>query len=144
LSAVIAWYVLRRLGVGWAWLSAAVFALHPVNVEAVAWVSQCKSLLATVFGFGSLLCFCRYDAHSKRSWYAASLLLCAASYMSKSSMLMMPIVLAGYLLWQRGSLRRRDLFDLAPFFLLTVAFGLGGWWFMQNRGIKRNSHARGG
>jgi protein O-mannosyl-transferase len=134
--AILAWRLLKRLGIPGAWLAAAIFLLHPVNVQTVAWISQRKSLLATAFGFGSLLCFLHYDTSRKRPWYFASLVLCAFAHMGKSSMIMLPVVLAGYVLWRRGRLRREDLQDLAPFFIVSLLFGLGGWWFMQNRGLR--------
>ena len=51
-------YATRRLGPSW--LVAALFALHPLNVESVAWVAERKNVLCTFFFFAALIAYCRY------------------------------------------------------------------------------------
>ena len=59
-NAVLLWRLLRRLGVPGAWLAGAVFALHPVHVQSVAWVSELKNVLSTSFFLLSLHAFVRW------------------------------------------------------------------------------------
>lgn len=140
LNALLVWGLLGRLRMGGAWLAAAIFALHPVQVESVAWATELKNVLSGAFFFLSLLCYLRSReeagaaqekplAGAGGTAYLASLACFLAALLSKTSTVMLPVVLLileAYPLNRRErSGVRRDLVlsalpRLAPFFLLSA------------------------
>ncbi len=122
-SALLIWRILRRLHVPAPWLSAALFAVHPVNVESVAWISQRKNTLSAVFFFAAILSYLRFEASRLRAWLAVSLLSFALALLSKTSVVMLPLALLGLAWWQRGAISRRDVSNAVPFFVLALALG---------------------
>jgi protein O-mannosyl-transferase len=60
-SALLVWLVLHKLSIPGAWIAACLFALHPVNVESVAWITQRKNTLSQIFLLLSIVWFIRYD-----------------------------------------------------------------------------------
>ena len=110
--------VLRRLEVPGAYLAASIFALHPVCVESVAWITELKNTLSGVFYLGAMLLYLRFDGTRKRRWYLGALGLFLLALLSKTATVMLPAVLPVIFWWQRGRLSwKRDLLPLAPFFL---------------------------
>ena len=63
-SALLIWMILRHLSIPGAWLAACLFALHPVNVESVAWITQRKNTLSELFLLLSIFCYLKYDSRS--------------------------------------------------------------------------------
>jgi len=118
--------VLRLLGVKpWvAWLTAALFALHPINVASVAWATERKNVLSTLFYLLSLACFIRRMRGGGWLLYAASLLLFAAALLSKTASVTLPVtaLLCDRLIRRRWS--ARSLVAVAPMIVLGLAAGI--------------------
>lgn len=135
-SAILLWIVLRRLNVPGAWLAAGLFALHPVHVESVAWVTERKNVLSGTFYLASMLCYLRSanlfpeEAHggpetpvrSARWLYALALLLFVLALLSKTVTASLPAAILLIIWWQRGMIRRAHLLPLIPFFLIALPF----------------------
>jgi len=120
INGILVFLVLSRLRVPAAWLAAAVWVLHPVNVESVAWITELKNTQSGFFFFAAILCFLRFEAGGQRRWYALALLCGLAAVLSKPSTVVLPLVLLLCAWWERGGWRRRDLVRTAPFFALAL------------------------
>ncbi|HUN79886.1 MAG TPA: tetratricopeptide repeat protein [Phycisphaerae bacterium] len=131
-GAGLLWLILRRLAVPAAFIAAAAWALHPVNVESVAWVTERKNVLSGVFYFASGLEFLRWarigsakqDSPGSSQTYAAAIALFICALLSKSVTCTLPVALLIIFWWKRGRLTRRDLLAIAPFFSLGLVLGL--------------------
>ena len=132
-ACLLLWAVLRRLAIPGAFLAALLFAVHPVNVETVAWISQLKSLLAMVFYLLSILFYLRSEPAAVEAarggrpvtdrWYWLSLATFAVAMLSKGSVAMLPGVLL-LLVWWRRPLTGRDLVRVLPFAVVAAALVL--------------------
>jgi len=138
-AAVLAWRLLAALGVGAgaAWAAAALFALHPVHVESVAWISERKNVLMAVLYLASLSLWWRWrcagDAPPRPSGrLAAAWLLYLAALASKTVACTWPAAALLLVFWKRGRVARRDLAVLAPFFAAGIAAGLVTVWMERS------------
>ena len=128
-AAVMVALVLRRLSVPGAYLAAAVFALHPVHVESVAWITELKNTLSIVFYLGAVLSYLAFDRTRKTRWWLGALGLFVLGLMSKTTAATLPAALLVIFWWQRGRLSwQRDVRPLAPFFVLGLLAGLLTAW----------------
>jgi tetratricopeptide (TPR) repeat protein len=132
LNAGLLWYILSRLRVPAAWLAAALFALHPVHVESVAWVTERKNVLSGVFYLAALLAYLHFV--SNRTWwcYGAALALFLAALLSKTVTCTLPVVLLVLIWWQHGRLRRLDILCLVPCFVVGAGFGILTIWMEKH------------
>lgn len=111
------------------WLAAAVFALHPVCVESVAWMTEQKNTLSLVFYLLAALVYLRFDRERRRGWYALAFGLFVLALLSKSVTATLPAALLLVFYGQRGRLSwMRDVRPLMPWFVLGAASGLFTAW----------------
>jgi tetratricopeptide (TPR) repeat protein len=122
-TVLLLWTVLRQLKMPGAFLAALIFAVHPVVVESVAWVTERKNLIAMLFYLLSIGGFLRtgiVDQTEKPGpWYRLSLGAFALAMLGKGSVVFLPLVLWGIIAWRRRP-TREDLWRLAPYGLIAV------------------------
>jgi protein O-mannosyl-transferase len=156
------WAILRKLRIPGAFLAALLFAVHPVNVESVAWISQLKNVLSLCFFLLSILWWLqaeekrRNESQSSETenrlrrngtsavlktkmdifsggWrYSLSLLAFLLAMLSKGSVAILPLVLMLLLWWQFGRITWPDMVRCLPFFVVAAALTLVNLWFQTH------------
>lgn len=142
---LLLWRVLARLNVRGAWLAGTIFALHPVNVMSVAWMTELKNTLSATLALGSTwayLHFARLGVQTAANnkvrravssalkaeafvwrWYAAALALFVLAMLAKTAVSFLPVSLLLITWWQRQRLGWREVWPVLPMVGLVPAFG---------------------
>jgi tetratricopeptide (TPR) repeat protein len=121
--------IVRFLRIPGAELAATIFALHPVNVETVAWIAERKNTLSGVFALAATLWYLRFDENRSRRSYALALGLFLLGLLSKTAIVTLPLALLVIFWWKRGAISwRHDVVPLIPFFFFSAAAGLMTRW----------------
>ena len=150
LNAILLWLVLRCLCIPGAWLAAAVFALHPIHVESVAWITERKNVLSGCFYLSAILAYLRFlrlDVSSSRAfssstlnsptsdisryhwgYYTLALVLYLCALLSKTVTCTMPAAILLLLWWKRGHISWGTVLPLIPLFLVGASLGLTTVW----------------
>ncbi len=129
-STLLFYSCLRRLNVAGAVLASAVFALHPIQVESVAWMTELKNTLSTVFFLAAARAYLRFDERRETRAYVIAAVCFTAALLSKTVAGVLPAVLLVVFWWKRGGIDfQRDVVPLVPFFLGAAAAGAMTAWF---------------
>jgi len=133
--AVALWQVLRSLQIPGAWLGAALWALHPVEVESVAWITETKNTQSGLFFLLSILFFVKWlrtkdsDGQNGRAWnYGLTLFFAVLAMASKTSTVILPVALCLCAWWMEGRWRWRDLLRVVPIFIMSAAASALALW----------------
>ena len=124
-NSVLVWRLLAHLAVPAAWAVAAVFAVHPLHVESVAWIIERKDLLSAFFYLTTVLVWIRFVEAPGWGRYLLALALFTAGLLSKSVVVTLPAALLIWHCWKRGGVTAADLRRLAPFFAVGLCITMG-------------------
>jgi tetratricopeptide (TPR) repeat protein len=145
-NAFLIWIILLGLNVPGAFLAGAIFAVHPVHVESVVWITERKNVLSCFFYLMSLLCYLRFspalsfpmnspkdDPKSSQTWrvwfyYIFCIVFFVCALLSKTVTASLPAVILVIVWWKKGSISKVDFFGLMPLFILGAAAGLFTAW----------------
>lgn len=146
IAAVLLWRVLLALAIPGAWLAALIFAVHPVCVESVAWVSERKNTLSQIFVFLTLLAYFDFEKTNRQKFYVWAVVLFALALLAKTSVVMVPVVLLLAAWWQFGipglfkdkveTEDERKLLRVVNIVVSGVSFVVAakiGWGFLSQR-----------
>ena len=141
-NALLVWAVLTRLRVRGAWLAAAIFALHPVQVESVAWITERKNVLMGFFFLLTLLGWIAFvDERTRRPWifYCLALILYVLALSAKATACTLPAALLLILWLQKKPITMGRLMQIVPFVVLGIGMGLlAVWWEHYHQGTSRD------
>jgi protein O-mannosyl-transferase len=129
LCALLFGRMLWKLEVPGAWLAAAIFALHPVHVESVAWITELKNTLSGALYLGAALAYLRFDQTRRGGFYGLALGLFVLGLLTKTAIAPWPAGMLVVLWWKRGRLFwKQDVLPLLPFFVAGLGAGLATAW----------------
>ena len=128
----VVWHLLRRMAVSGAWMVAAVFAVHPLHVESVAWVIERKDVLSGFFFLSGVVAWMRFIEKPGRGRYAAALVLYVAGLLSKSIVVTLPLALLVWHWWKQGRVTTIDLLRLVPFCVVGLVITISDLLFFRS------------
>ena len=110
----------KKFGV--AFFSALIFAIHPMHVESVAWISERKDVLYTLFFLLSLMQYWRFLQTNKQKYLWVCFLLFVFSLLSKPAAIVLPLVLFLLDHWKQRQFSKKIIWEKIPFFLVAGLF----------------------
>ena len=144
LSALLVWRLLSKFGLRLAWLGGLIFAIHPVQVESVAWIAELKNTLSLPLFLLAMCAYLDYEEHGKSKDYWLALGLFLAAMLCKTTMVMFPVAILLYAWWKRGRIGWHDLKASGPFFVVSLAMGLMTVWCQHHHAREESIPSLGG
>jgi tetratricopeptide (TPR) repeat protein len=144
---ILLWTLLRRLDVLGAAFAAAMFAVHPIHMQAVAWPSGRSVVLASAFYLASMLVYLRFlgltpaaevktlftlPPEPERLWGLSFVLFLCAIFSNAAASVMFPVAILLLLWWKREKVAAREWLGLLPFFLAAIAGAIWVGWLQAN------------
>src|SRR4029450_800848 len=140
-NALLVWAVLARLRGPGSWLAGAIFALHPVQVESVAWITERKNVLMGFFFLLTLLAWVAFvDDRTRRPWifYCLALIFYVLALSAKATACTLPAALFLIFLLRKKPITMQRLIQVVPFVILGIGMGLlAVWWERYHQGTNR-------
>lgn len=127
-NALLVWRIFHDLEVRGAWWIGAIFALHPVHVESVAWITERKNVLSGLFYLLALRQYLAFEEQKQLRTYLTAFFLFICALLSKSVTATLPAAILIVLWFQGKQITRRTVLLLAPFFLVGSVSGLFTAW----------------
>jgi tetratricopeptide (TPR) repeat protein len=136
-AALLVWRVLLRLRVPWPQFAALLFAVHPVAVDSVAWIAETKNTLSSALALAATLQYLRWRdlRSSARAPYALACGFFLLALLAKTAVVTLPLVLLLCDWWRDHRILKRHVLAAAPFFVLSLLFGIITVWFQAARAI---------
>ena len=137
-SGMLLWRVLQALKVRGAWLGAMLWVLHPVQTESAAWITELKNTQSGVFYLLTILIFLKWRSEktstqqqNAEKYYVLALFCSAFAILSKTSTVMLPVVLGLCWWWMDGRWQWRNMFRLVPFLMISAV--ASGWTIWEQK-----------
>ena len=129
LAACLVFRIAHRLALPGAWMAGLLFAVHPLCVESVGWISEQKSVLSGLFYLGALLVYLDFDESRRPSRYMLALSMFVLALLSKTVTATLPGALLVILWWRHGRIGwKRDVQPLVPWLVIGAGAGLFTAW----------------
>lgn len=121
--------VLKRIEIPGAWVAGFIFALHPVHVESVAWVTEQKNTISALFYLGAAYFYFKYDKERDLKQYGYAIGIFILALLSKTVTATLPAAMLVLFWWKRGRLSfKHDVIPLLPWFILGASGGYFTAW----------------
>lgn len=144
-GALLLWRLMTAMKLPGGWLAGMLFAVHPIGVESVSWISELKNTLCQPLFLLAAIHFVRFDDaerelgdwDSRSVWgnYALALACFLLAMLAKTSVVMFPVVILLYAWWKRGRIGPLDIVHSAPFFLISLLLGLMTIYYQHGRAV---------